>query len=71
MTILSSLVAPHIVFTTACSDTINYNDGILTTLSNEMELTIPVNNLAKLINRFPISGNNFDFLLSENLYQQL
>ena len=65
MTILSSLVAPHIVFTTA------YNNGILTTLSNEIELMIPVDNLAMLINRFPVSVINFDFLLSENFYQQL
>ena len=34
---------------------------ILTTLSNEIELMIPVNNLAILINRFPISGINFDY----------
>ena len=65
MTILSSLVAAHIVFTTA------YNNGILTTLSNEIELMIPVDNLAMLINRFPVSVINFDFLLSENFYQQL
>ena len=65
MTILSSLVAPHIVFTTA------YKDGILTTLSNEIELMIPVINLAMLTNRFGISGINFDSLLSENFYPQL
>ena len=34
---------------------------ILTTLSNEIELMIPVNNLAMLINRFPISGIDFEF----------
>ena len=62
MTILWSLVAPHIVFTTA------YKMVILTTLSNEM---ITVNNLAMLINRFPISGIDLDFLLSENFFQQL
>ena len=42
MTILSSLVASHIVLTTPYSDTINYKDGILTTVFSEIALAMPI-----------------------------